>query len=86
MNGKSNLSGLSTEKLIKRRNLLKGVFAGFAILWLFMMGVSLYVLLTRATGRSFIPAVALPLALLPAWLQMKALNEEIKSRETAGNT
>ncbi|PSK91531.1 hypothetical protein [Taibaiella chishuiensis] len=86
MKEKNNLSALSTEDLLKRRNLLKSVLIAFAVLWLLMIGVSIFLLLNKARATTFFPMIILPLTLLPALIQMNAVNKELKARDAAGKS
>lgn len=76
----SKLSELSTEQLLKRKQLLKGAFIGLSIVWLFALGVALYLYINKSVGKAFMPVVAFPLTILPVFMQIGALNAELKSR------
>ncbi len=81
MANKNSLAELSTEKLIKRRNLLKGVLTGFGIMWLLILGLAIYFYVTKSTAKLFMPLAILPMTLLPLLLQLKPLDTELKNRE-----
>lgn len=82
---KSNdLSGLSNEKLIKRRDLFKGVLIGIGIVWLLMVAVVIYLFATKDMSKvsfaTFLPIFVLPVTLTPLFVNVGMLNKEIKSR------
>lgn len=77
---KNPFADLSTEKLIKRRDLLKGVLIAFAIMWLLLIAVATYFYITKSTLKMFIPMAILPMTLLPSFIQLTLLNKELKSR------
>lgn len=78
---KNPFADLSTEKLIKRRDLLKGVLIAFAIMWLLLIAVATYFYITKSTLKMFIPMAILPMTLLPSFIQLTLLNKELKVRE-----
>mgnify|MGYP003576554120 FL=1 len=77
---KNPFADLSTEKLIKRRDLLKGVLIAFAIMWLLLIAVATYFYITKSTLKMFIPMAILPMTLLPSFIQLTILNKELKTR------
>lgn len=81
MTNSNSLAELSTEKLIKRRNLLKGVLTGFGIMWILILGLAVYFYVAKSTAKLFIPLTMLPLTLLPLFLQLKPLDTELKNRK-----
>ena len=83
---KSNdLSGLSNEKLIKRRDLFKGFLIGIGIVWLIMIAVMIYLFATKDMSKvsftTFIPIFVLPVTLMPLFLNVELLDKEVKSRK-----
>ena len=74
---KPSLGGLK-----KKRGFFKGICIAVAILWLFMLGMLLYLYTqNKNTITLIIPIVAMPVAFLPVFLQIKSLDAEIKSRD-----
>lgn len=84
MENKNGLSELSDEKLIKRRDLLKGVLIGMYIVCVFLMALLLYIFFNKGFSAislaTFIPVFLLPIITLPLLFQVNTLNKEIKSR------
>jgi len=80
----NKLSQLSLEKLIKRRDLLKGISIGLGIV--FILGISLIIYIVtnddfkRIPFAAFIPIFALPATSAPLLANLSSLNKEIKSR------
>lgn len=81
MANNNSLAALSTEKLIKRRDLIKSVLISFGMMWLLLLCLAIYFLVAKSTGKLFMPLAAFPITLLPLFLQLKPLNTEIKNRE-----
>lgn len=81
----NNLSELSNEKLIKRRDLLKGFLIGIGIAWLVMIAFVVYIFATRDTSKFsfvvFLPIFILPVTLTPLLINVGLLNKEVKSRK-----
>lgn len=78
---KNKFSGLNTEELIKKRNFLKGILIGVGIVgFCLIFGMALYFYFNKSSAKLFIPLAVLPVTLLPAYLQLKAMDTEIKSR------
>lgn len=77
----NSLAALSTEKIIKRRNLLKGVLTGFSLMWLVLIALAVYFYVTKSNAKLFIPLAVFPMTLLPLFLQLKTLHSELKKRE-----
>lgn len=75
---------LADEKLIKRKDLLKGILIGIGIVWLLIALFFAYIFITRGfKNNSFIiliPLFTLPVTLLPTFINLNFLNKEIKSR------
>jgi len=82
----SKLSELSVEKLIKRRDLLKGASIGLGIVYI--LAVTLIIYFITANGfkeipfAALIPVFALPVTFTPLIANISLLNKEIKSRNT----
>jgi hypothetical protein len=77
------LSELSTEQLVKRKQLLKGVLIGSAIVWLSLIGAVFFLLIKKANNLSpgLIPVLALPVVLMPLFIHLGQISKEIKSRK-----
>ena len=84
MDKKNELSELSDEKLIKRRDLLKGVLIGMYAVCILLIVLLLYIFFYKEFSTisiaTFIPVFMLPVITLPLLFQMNTLNKEIKSR------
>lgn len=78
---KNPFADLSTENLIKKRDLLKSVLIAFGIMWVVLIGVAIYFYITKSTLKIFIPMAILPMTLLPSFLQLSLLNKELKNRQ-----
>ena len=80
----NNLSELSNEKLIKRRDVFKGILIGIGIVWLLMISFVIYVYATQDTSNFsfvvFLPIFILPVTLTPLFINVGMLNKEVKSR------
>ena len=81
---KNFLEELTDEKLMKQRDLLKGVGIGFAIIYLIAITVLIYVFSLRGTKNfsiaTLLPLIVLPVTFLPIVISFSAVNKEIKSR------
>ncbi|KEY18457.1 hypothetical protein [Kaistella antarctica] len=84
MDQKNNLSELSDEKLLKRRDLLKGVLIGMYAICILMIVLLVYIFFYKSYSEvsiaTFIPAMMLPVITLPLLFQVNTLNKEVKSR------
>lgn len=84
MDKKNELSELSDEKLIKRRDLLKGVLIGMYIVCVLLIVLLLYIFFKKEFSTisiaTFIPVMLLPVITLPLLFQVNTLNKEIKAR------
>ena len=84
MEKKNEISELSDEKLIKRRDLLKGVLIGMYAICILMIVLLVYIFFYKSYSEvsiaTFIPAMMLPVITLPLLFQVNTLNKEIKSR------
>ena len=84
MEKKNELSELSDEKLIKRRDLLKGVLIGMYIVCVLLIILLLYIFFNKGFSAisiaTFIPVFMLPVITLPLLFQVNTLNKEVKSR------
>ncbi|PTT04050.1 hypothetical protein DBR11_00600 [Pedobacter sp. HMWF019] len=71
------LSELSLDELIKRKLTLKGALIGFGIL------IGLVVLIfcfLKPKPILLVPVIAFPITLLPVFISLKSINDEIRSR------
>ena len=84
MDQKNDLSELSDEKLLKRRDLLKGVLIGMYAVCIVLIALLLWIFFYKEYSEvsiaTFIPAIMLPVITLPLLFQVNTLNKEIKSR------
>lgn len=84
MDQKNDLSELSDEKLLKRRDLLKGVLIGMYAICIVLIALLLWIFFYKEYSEvsiaTFIPAMMLPVITLPLLFQVNTLNKEIKSR------
>ena len=84
MDQKNDLSELSDEKLIKRRDMLKGVLIGMYSICIVLIALLLWIFFYKEYSQvsiaTFIPAFMLPIITLPIILQVNTLNKEIKAR------
>lgn len=82
---KNTLTELSNQELLKKRDLMKGVAIGFSIIYLFVLALLLYLLLTRGFKNIslvvFVPIFLSPTILMPLLLYFGMLKKEIKSRQ-----
>jgi putative effector of murein hydrolase len=82
---KNTLTELSNEELLKKRDLMKGVAIGFSIIYLFVLALLLYLLLTEGFKNIslvvFVPIFLSPTILMPLLLYFGMLKKEIKSRQ-----
>ena len=84
MDQKNDLSELSDEKLIKRRDMFKGILIGMYAICILMIVLLVYIFFYKSYSEvsiaTFIPAMMLPVMTLPLLLQVNTLNKEVKSR------
>lgn len=84
MDKKNDLAELSDEKLIKRRDMLKGVLIGMYAVCIVLIFLLLYIFFNKGFSSisiaTFIPVFMLPVITLPLLFQVDTLNKEVKSR------
>ena len=84
MDKKNDLAELSDEKLIKRRDMLKGVLIGMYAVCIVLIFLLLYIFFNKGFSAisiaTFIPVFMLPVITLPLLFQVNTLNKEVKSR------
>jgi hypothetical protein len=82
---KETYSILSSEDLIKKRNLFKGVLIGFGVIWILIISVFVYLFATRGLKNisfiAFLPVFISSITLLPLLINLNLVNKEIKSRK-----
>lgn len=84
MDQKNDLSKLSDEKLIKRRDMLKEVLIGMYAVCILLIVLLLYIFFNKGSSSisiaTFIPVFMLPVITLPLLFQVNTLNKEVKAR------
>jgi len=68
-----------TQKLIKTRDLLKGVLIGGCFLWIAMVIAAVYFYSKTNNVALFVPVFSLIVVFFPVYQRMKKLDGEIKS-------
>lgn len=85
MNNHNKLSAASTEKLIKKRDLLKGVSIGFGIVFLLVIAFFSYLFATKGLKNvplaTLIPVFTLPVMFMPLLANLSLINKEINTRK-----
>ncbi|ALR30669.1 hypothetical protein ATE47_09080 [Chryseobacterium sp. IHB B 17019] len=75
---------LNDEKLLKKRDLLKGASIGLGIVYILAIAILIYLFVTRGTQNIplaiFIPVFAMIAVFIPLLINLGLLNKEIKSR------
>ncbi|MCD8741792.1 hypothetical protein LT679_14345 [Mucilaginibacter roseus] len=77
------LSALTTEELIKRKQRLKGILIGFITLAGMLIGVYAYMYFVKSKPMSpatFVPLIVLPITWLPMISSLSSINAELKLR------
>ncbi len=81
---KNTYEELSNEKLLKKRDLFKGVSIGFGVIFLLAIGIIVYILsvkgLKNVSIATLVPIFTLPIIFMPILINLSLLNKEIKSR------
>ncbi|MFQ6599644.1 hypothetical protein [Flavobacterium sp. C3NV] len=82
---KNTYEELSNEKLLKKRDLFKGVSIGFGVIFLLAIGIIVYILsvkgLKNVSIATLVPIFTLPIIFMPILINLSLLNKEIKSRK-----
>ena len=82
---KNTYEELSDEKLLKKRDLFKGVSIGFGVIFLLAIGIIVYILsvkgLKNVSVATLVPIFTLPIIFMPILINLSLLNKEIKSRK-----
>ena len=73
---------LTNEKLLKKRDLLKGISIGFGIIFLLSIAIFIYLFLTKGSilFATLVPFFAMPVTFVPLMMNLDLMNKEIKSR------
>jgi len=75
---------LTDEKLLKKRDLLKGASIGLGIVYILAIAILIYLFVTRGTqnvpSTILIPIFAMIAVFIPLLINLSLLNKEIKSR------
>ena len=75
---------LSDEKLLKKRDLLKGASIGLGIVYVLAIAILIYLFTTKETKNIplavLIPTFTLITVFIPLLVSLSLLNKEIKSR------
>ncbi|MNU76780.1 hypothetical protein D3C71_663400 [compost metagenome] len=80
---KKNLLELNSEELTKRKSLLVGCLAGFGILVVF---AAFLLVFFKAKSVLFVPLFVFPIILMPVFILLKSVNDELRSRSTKDST
>ena len=84
MDKKNELSDWSDKKLIKRKDMLKGVLIGMYAVCILLIVLLLYIFFNKGFSSisiaTFIPVFMLHVITLPLLFQVNTLNKEAKSR------
>lgn len=79
-----NLSALSDEKLLKRRDLLKGIAISLGIVAIIVMALFIYLFLTKEWKEiptaTFVAIAGLAASTIPLSIVLGQVNKEVKSR------
>ncbi|WP_428233006.1 hypothetical protein [Flavobacterium sp.] len=75
---------LTNEKLIKKRDLFKGVSIGFGVIFALAIVIIIYLFTVKGFKNvsiaTLIPVFTLPITFVPLLINLNLLNKEIKSR------
>ena len=81
---KNTYEELTNEKLIKKRDLFKGVSIGFGVIFILAIAIVVYIFNVKGFKNvsiaTFIPIFTLPITFVPILINLSLLNKEIKSR------
>lgn len=76
---------LTNEKLIKKRDLFKGVLIGFGVIFVLAIAIVIYIFTAKGFKNvsiaTLIPVFTLPMIFVPLLINLNLLNKEIKSRD-----
>jgi hypothetical protein len=81
---KNTYEELTNEKLLKKRDLFKGVCIGFGVIFVLALAILIYIFnlkgFKNVSIATFIPIFTLPITFVPLLINLGLLNKEIKSR------
>lgn len=81
---KSIYHELTTDELIKKRDLLKGVSIGFAIIFMLAIAIVIYIFNSKGIKNvsiaTLIPVFTMPVIFVPLLINLNLMNKEIKTR------
>ncbi len=80
---KNTFAELTDEKLLKKRDLLKGISIGFAIIFILVISILIYLLASKGFKKNIatlIPIFIMPVTFTPLLINLGLINQEIKSR------
>lgn len=77
------LQEFSLSELNKQRATLRGIILSFAIMSTILLGLNIYLLLTRGNGTLLAVNLALIPVIIPVWISLQKVNEERKLRTTS---
>ncbi|MFD2941396.1 hypothetical protein [Flavobacterium notoginsengisoli] len=80
---KNIYENFTDAKLIKTRNLLKGIAIGFGVVFIVALAVSIYLITSKGLKDSIaalIPVFSLPVVFTPLLINFSLLSKEIKCR------
>ncbi|MES2863583.1 MAG: hypothetical protein V4666_05655 [Bacteroidota bacterium] len=81
---KNIFAELTDEKLLKKRDLLKGISIGFGIIFILVISILIYILAAKDFKNiniaTLIPVFVMPITFTPLLINLGLINKEIKSR------
>jgi len=87
MKAKKQLSKLSLKELQEKAKKVNGIIIGFSIVWVILIGISIFLFVSLNEGGKAINSISLIVVpilcvttLLPLLIQKRKLNTEIKAR------
>jgi len=84
INTKQAYKKLSQEELLKKRNTLKSSLIGIGVVWAILILAFIGIVIVQGFDTipfaAMIPIFTLPITLLPFWITINQLDEELKSR------
>ncbi len=82
---KNTYSETNDQDLLKKRNQIKGLLIGILIVYFFISCFLGYLFYTKEFEKinfaTLLPVFISPLTLLPLFINLKSINEEIKNRK-----
>ncbi|MNJ97500.1 hypothetical protein D3C87_152500 [compost metagenome] len=80
---KKNLQEFNPEELTKRKALLTGCLAGFGVL---VVLAAFLLIFFKAEPVLFVPLFVFPIILMPLFILLKSVNDELRSRSINNST